>query len=50
MTDLLFAFSVFWGGKSEGEGDAWLAWLAIILLPLLSLVALYLARTFVKKI
>jgi hypothetical protein len=42
----LLAVTDFWGG----DGKTWLAWLAIIGLPLISLVALYHARTFVKKI
>ena len=42
----LVAVSDFWGG----DGKTWLAWLAIIALPLISLVPLYHARTFVKKI
>jgi hypothetical protein len=42
----VLAVTDFWGG----DGKTWLAWLAIIGMPLLSLVALWQARIFVRKI
>ena len=45
MSELL-AVSEFWGG----DGDTWLAILAVIVFILLPLVALYHARTFIRKL
>ena len=42
----IVAVSEFWGG----DGKTWLAILAIVVLIVLPLLALYQARTFVKKI
>lgn len=46
VTATLLAVSDFWGG----DGKTWLAILAVAVFILLPLVALYQARTFVKKI
>ena len=45
MTALL-AVSEFWGG----DGDTWLAVLAVIVFTVLPLIALWQARTFIKKL
>lgn len=45
MTALL-AVSEFWGG----DGDTWLAVLAVVVFIVLPLVALWQARTFIKKL
>ncbi|HLE99740.1 MAG TPA: hypothetical protein VI540_07555 [Gaiellaceae bacterium] len=42
----MLAVSEFWGG----DGDTWLAILAVVLFILLPLLALYHARTFIKKL
>jgi hypothetical protein len=42
----MLAVSDFWGG----DGDTWLAVLAVIIFILLPLIALYQARTFVRKL
>jgi hypothetical protein len=42
----VLAVTDFWGG----DGKTWLAWVAIILLPVISFLALWQARTFVKRI
>jgi hypothetical protein len=46
--DLLsvLAVSEFWGG----DGDTWRAIVAIVVLIVIPLIALYQARTFIKKI
>lgn len=45
MTAFL-AVSEFWGG----DGDTWLAVLAVIVFVVLPAIALYQARTFIKKL
>jgi hypothetical protein len=40
------AVSEFWGG----DGDTWLAVLAVIVFIVLPAIALYQARTFIKKL
>jgi hypothetical protein len=40
------ALSEFWGG----DGDTWLAVLAVIVFIVLPAIALYQARTFIKKL
>jgi hypothetical protein len=42
----LLAVSEFWGG----DGDTWLAVLAVIVFVVLPLIALWQARTFIKKL
>ncbi len=42
----MLAVSTFWGG----DGDTWLAVLAVIVFIVLPLIALYQARTFVRKL
>jgi hypothetical protein len=42
----MLAVSDFWGG----DGDTWLAVLAVIIFIVLPLIALYQARTFVRKL
>jgi hypothetical protein len=42
----VLAVSDFWGG----DGKTWVAILSIVLILVLSAIALYQARTFVKKI
>ena len=42
----LLAVSEFWGG----DGDTWLAVLAVIVFIVLPAIALYQARTFIKKL
>ena len=42
----LLAVSEFWGG----DGDTWLAVLAVIVFTVLPLIALWQARTFIKKL
>lgn len=42
----VLAVSDFWGG----DGDTWRAILAIVVMVVLSAIALWQARTFVKKI
>lgn len=42
----LLAVSEFWGG----DGDTWLAVLAVIVFVVLPAIALYQARTFIKKL
>ncbi len=43
---MIIAVSDFWGG----DGDTWLAVLAVIIFIVLPLVALYQARTFIRKL
>jgi hypothetical protein len=45
MSELL-AVSDFWGG----DGDTWLAVVAVIVFIVLPLIALFQARTFIKKL
>lgn len=42
----LLAVSEFWGG----DGDTWLAVLAVIVFVVLPAIALYQARTFIRKL
>ena len=42
----LLAVSEFWGG----DGDTWLAVVAVIVFVVLPAIALYQARTFIKKL
>ena len=43
---MIIGVSDFWGG----DGDTWLAVLAVIIFIVLPLVALYHARTFIRKL
>lgn len=46
MSNAVMAVTDFWGG----DGDTWLAVLAVIVFTLLPLLALYHARTFIRKL